>query len=311
MNDKHIQAVLAVLKEGSITGASRKLFVSQPALSQMIKNAEQNLGAPIFDRSSDPLTLTAAGRLYVDAARQVQTINRNLSSQIEELRQEEFGVIRLGLPLQQGMELLPKIYPPLRHRFPHVQLELLEQGSDIIEKSLLQGTIDIACLTTTPRREEFVYSLIHREELVLLANRKTALARRIAPGTPIDVKEAAGEEFVCIKKGHSVRTLQDSLFISREISPAIGLETDSIEVGKRVTAVAPVVMICPDSYTVRDRENDCGYCIYPLLGAENTRHFYACYKKGLYLPRYMRGFLEILEDLPRQNERRNSDGTSQ
>ena len=52
MNDKHIQAILAVLNEGSITGAARKLFVSQPALSQMIKNAENNLGSPIFNRTT-------------------------------------------------------------------------------------------------------------------------------------------------------------------------------------------------------------------------------------------------------------------
>ena len=59
MNDKHIQAILAVLNEGSITGAARKLFVSQPALSQMIKNAENNLGSPIFNRTTDPITLQA------------------------------------------------------------------------------------------------------------------------------------------------------------------------------------------------------------------------------------------------------------
>ena len=63
MNDKHIQAILTVLKEGSITAGAKKLFVSQPSLSQMIKNAEANLGAPIFDRSTDPITLTAAGEL--------------------------------------------------------------------------------------------------------------------------------------------------------------------------------------------------------------------------------------------------------
>ena len=300
MNDKHIQAILAVLKEGSITGASKKLFVSQPALSQMIKNAEANLGAPIFDRSTEPLTLTAAGQLYVNAARQVQTINFNLSKQIEELRQEEFGVIRLGLPIQRGMEILPKLYPRFRSRFPHVSLELLEQGSNNVEKSLLQGTIDIACLTTTPRQEELVYRLVQREELVLLANRETRLARTLPPGTPVDVTEAEGELFICIKKGHSVRTLQDSLFTSREFFPAIGLETDSIEVGKRVVAATRAVMICPDSYTVRDSANACGYFIYPLLGIENTRHFYACYRRDLYLPRYMREFLEILGDLTEQ-----------
>ena len=50
LNFKHINYVLTVLTEGSITAASKKLFVSQPALSQTIKLIEQDLGAPIFDR---------------------------------------------------------------------------------------------------------------------------------------------------------------------------------------------------------------------------------------------------------------------
>lgn len=62
MNFKHINYVLTVLTEGSITAASKKLFVSQPALSQTIKLIEHDLGAPIFDRSTDPISLTYAGR---------------------------------------------------------------------------------------------------------------------------------------------------------------------------------------------------------------------------------------------------------
>lgn len=69
MNFKHINYVLTVLTEGSITAASKKLFVSQPALSQTIKLIEQDLGAPIFDRSTDPISLTYAGQRYVEAAR--------------------------------------------------------------------------------------------------------------------------------------------------------------------------------------------------------------------------------------------------
>lgn len=68
MNEKHMQYVLTVLKEGSFTGAAKKLYVSQPSLSQIIKAAEANLGAPIFNRNTDPITLTPAGALYVKAA---------------------------------------------------------------------------------------------------------------------------------------------------------------------------------------------------------------------------------------------------
>lgn len=297
MNEKHMQYVLTVLKEGSFTNAAKKLYVSQPSLSQIIKTAESNLGAPIFDRSTDPITLTPAGQLYVEAARQVTTISTNLRKQVEELSKEEFGTIRLGISVQRGMELLPELYPRFKKRFPHVGLELHEQGSATMEKSVLEGEVGIALLTTFPRHEELVYDLIQKEQLVLIVNRECELAKRIAPGTPIDILEARDETFISSQSGHSVRTIQDSLFITRDMKPKIDLVTISIEVGKHVVAASPVVMACPDSYVETDNSPDSAYFSYPILGVENPRHFYACYRKDMYLTKYMKGFLEILHEI--------------
>lgn len=297
MNEKHMQYVLTVLKEGSFTNAAKKLYVSQPSLSQIIKTAESNLGAPIFDRSTDPITLTPAGQLYVEAARQVTTISTNLRKQVEELSKEGFGTIRLGISVQRGMELLPELYPRFKKRFPHVGLELHEQGSATMEKSVLEGEVGIALLTTFPRHEELVYDLIQEEKLVLIVNRECELAKRIAPGTPIDILEARDETFISSQSGHSVRTIQDSLFITRDMKPKIDLVTISIEVGKHVVAASPVVMACPDSYVETDNSPDSAYFSYPILGVENPRHFYACYRKDMYLTKYMKGFLEILHEI--------------
>ena len=297
MNEKHMQYVLTVLKEGSFTNAAKKLYVSQPSLSQIIKTAESNLGAPIFDRSTDPITLTPAGQLYVEAARQVTTISTNLRKQVEELSKEEFGTIRLGISVQRGMELLPELYPRFKKRFPPVGLELHEQGSATMEKSVLEGEVGIALLTTFPRHEELVYDLIQEEKLVLIVNRECELAKRIAPGTPIDILEARDETFISSQSGHSVRTIQDSLFITRDMKPKIDLVTISIEVGKHVVAASPVVMACPDSYVETDNSPDSAYFSYPILGVENPRHFYACYRKDMYLTKYMKGFLEILHEI--------------
>ena len=300
MNEKHMQYILTVLKEGSFTNAARKLYVSQPSLSQIIKAAEANLGAPIFNRNTDPVTLTPAGHLYVEAARQITTISTNLTKQVEELSKEEFGKIRLGISVQRGMEVLPFLYPRFKKRFPHVELELHEQGSATMEKSVLEGTVGIALLTTSPKYEALVYDLIQEERLVLLVNRECALAKRIAPGTPIDIKEAKDEVFVSSQHGHSVRTIQDSLFITRDIKPKIALETISIEIGKRVVAASPVVMACPDAYADMDSLDSSSLCCYPILGVENPRHFYACYRKDMYLTKYMKGFLELLHEMEAQ-----------
>ena len=55
LNLKHAQYMMTILQEGSITAAAKKLFISQPSLSQMVKLVETNLGTPVFNRATDPL----------------------------------------------------------------------------------------------------------------------------------------------------------------------------------------------------------------------------------------------------------------
>lgn len=296
MNEKHMQYVLTVLKEGSFTSAARKLYVSQPSLSQVIKAAETNLGAPIFNRNTDPISLTPAGELYVEAAGQISAISKNLEKRIEELSHEDIGRIRLGISVQRGMEILPAVYRRFHEKYPRVELDLFEQGSAFMEKTVLEGMVDIALLTTSPKHEGLVYKLIQEETLVLLVNKECALAKRIPPGTPIDISEAANEEFIAIRHGHSVRAIQDSLFITKDVHPKIVLETISIEVGKHVTALCPLVMACPDAYADTNNDENSPYFAYPILDVANPRHFYACYKRDAYLTKYMHGFLNLLKE---------------
>ena len=64
-----------------------------------------------------------------------------------------------------------------------------------MERSLIEGTIGIALLTTSPKYEELVYELIQHESMVLIVNKECELAKRILPGTPIVIKEAKDEIF--------------------------------------------------------------------------------------------------------------------
>ena len=68
MNTRHAQLVLAVVREGSFTAAAKSLFVTQPTLSQQIRQIEQQLGQPIFERSTTPVSLTPAGQTLLTGA---------------------------------------------------------------------------------------------------------------------------------------------------------------------------------------------------------------------------------------------------
>ena len=68
MNTRHAQLVLAVVREGSFTAAAKSLFVTQPTLSQQIRQIEQQLGQPIFERGTTPVSLTPAGQTLLTGA---------------------------------------------------------------------------------------------------------------------------------------------------------------------------------------------------------------------------------------------------
>lgn len=295
MNIKHANYVLTVLREGSFTAAAKKLYVSQPSLSQTIKQIENNLGTLIFDRSGDRLRLTYAGQKYVEAMQQVMMINTNLINEIEEMKQETHGRMRLGISVQRGMNLLPFVIPEFVERYPHVKIVLEEQGSDTLEKLVMEGVCDVALVTTSPKVNNLEYLLIEHEQLVLMCARTTALAERHREGTELDIFEAAGERFVSLRAGHSVRVTQDRLFALHHMDPEILLETNSLEAAKHIAARANAVMICPLVYIAHSKSLVELTKCFPIRSHGYERHFYLCYRKGLYFTKFMEDFVSIVK----------------
>lgn len=292
MNLKHVQYVLTILREGSITAASKKLYISQPALSQTLKQIEQDLGAPIFDRSTEPISLTFAGQQYVEAAQKVLDIDRNLRTRIAETKKEMHGRLCIGISMQRGLQLLPQVIPRFSKMYPHINIKLLEHGSATLERMTAEGQCDLALITTVAKPNKLRYVLIENEALVLMAARSTELAHRFGDGQPIEITEAAGEKFVSMSEGHSVRTIQNRLFERHNMAPRTLMETTNMEAGKHVAARADAVMLIPQVYVTPDLQ----YRVqcHPILNNDYERHFYLCYRQGMYLTRYMKDFVRIV-----------------
>lgn len=305
MNERQIKYMLTIFREGSISRAAEVLYVSQPSVSQMVRKVEEELRADLFVRHTNPLVLTPAGECYMQAARAIQSVQQNLDRQLEEIRLGTRGSIRLGMPLQRSLELLPDIFPRFHARYPAVNLKLTESGSDALETMLLNHQLDIACLTTSAKTNPLNYILVSREELVLLASKNTALAGRVEDGTPIDIREAEEEAFISLRSGHSTRITQDRLFADAHISPEILFETESVEVAKHAAGPCQAVFLCPKNYIDISPEVRKTCVVYPVVGVEQGRHFYICHRKDQYLTHYMVELIRLLKpdfELPRSEE---------
>ena len=284
--------IRTVAQEGNITAAAKKLYVSQPSLSQMVRQVESEYGVTLFDRTVSPLRLTYAGEKYLTAANVMLMANERLENELREIRQESSGLLRLGISVQRAIQILPVALPWFTMQFPKVSVDLREEGSARLEKLLEDGEIDLALAAIESVSPQLSYTLIEKEIVGVLAGRGAAIAQQLPPGTPISLSMIREDAFVSLKPGHSVRVVQDALFRAEGVRPQILLETDSLEVAKRVAIQAGACMLCSDIFV--DDYARRGGVFYPLMDYENKRHLYACWRKGEKLPRYAEGFVQIV-----------------
>lgn len=306
MNLKQAQYVKTIAECGSITAAAKKLFVSQPSLSQMLRQLEQETGLPIFDRSTSPMRLTYAGEKYLHAAERILAANAELDSQLREIRHEHAGRLRLGISVTRAMQVMPLVMPIFQQQYPNVSLQMTESGSANLEEMLRGGSIDLAFAALESTSPSLAYELLEQETIGVLAGRDAAVTRRNPNGTALPLEAFRRECFVSLTKGHSSRITQDKLFRKYGLTPSILLETDALEVGRRVALEAGACMLLPSIYID-------GYCyqrkgcFYPLADYENHRHFYACYRKDEFVPQYARDFIQITASALARHEAQRMD----
>ena len=75
MTTQQIQYIIAITEEGSFSAAAKKLVVTQPSISQLVKNIEYTIGAPLFDRTTQPIKLTPVGIAYYENIREFRSIS--------------------------------------------------------------------------------------------------------------------------------------------------------------------------------------------------------------------------------------------
>ena len=123
--------------------AAERLNMSQPPLTVAIRKLEEELGAPLFDRGARGVTLTPAGATSLEIARATLAQADRFKEAVREGAAGERGRLRVGFVGSATFELLPRIIPEYRHRYPAVELVLEEATSIDIARKLAAGELDV------------------------------------------------------------------------------------------------------------------------------------------------------------------------
>ena len=106
--------IAAVAELRSISKAAQKLYISQPALTRIVMNIEEELGTPLFNRAALPIQLTYAGERYLEEARRVLAIDSSLRRELQEISEMKRGLLKIGTNYAASNLWLPHILPVFR-----------------------------------------------------------------------------------------------------------------------------------------------------------------------------------------------------
>lgn len=308
MNDRQLKYILTIAKEGNITAAAQKLYISQPSLSYLLAYVEKELGVKLFDRNVSPLALTYAGEYYVEAAKKILGIQQELQSQIDDIQDYRKGRLIIGCSSRLSSLLFPAILPNFIKEHPRIKIKLFEEKVPVLEELLASGTLELAFTTANINNNILGRVPVYDEELILLTPSSftpTSVSERGKHSLPmIDLSQVGDHPFVLFKPRHQLRKEADKVFTDTGIRPNVILETDNWETCYCMAEEGIAFTVLPYSPLKKKNFSD-KVNLYRFGGNNSSRQLSIYYRKNTYHLKIINTFISftqsVLNDYPIEN----------
>lgn len=230
MELRHLRYFTAVAENGGFARAARLLHVAQSAISEQIRDLEEEVGVPLFDRTNRRVALTEHGTRFLEDARAVLAAAAKATANIQRSIRGEIGTLTVGFFVGGTGTFFPAIIKEFRRRFPDVQVSLVELAPGLHHRALQSGVIDVGFTRPTPAASTPAIRSEHfkTEPLYAVLPKSHPLAAR----DHIFIGELAGETFILNKPvdAHAVFDKVFALCADAGFSPRIG-STATVSLG--------------------------------------------------------------------------------
>ncbi|MCI8319085.1 MAG: LysR family transcriptional regulator [Lachnospiraceae bacterium] len=302
--------VYEVYKTKSFSKAAKNLYISQPALSAMIKKIEGKVGAPLFDRCTNPVQLTEYGKRYIKIAEKIMDLEDEFAYYTDNLDELKTGHLSIGSVSFFVSYILPGYISTFSSAYPNVKINLFESDSYKLEQKAASGELDLVIDNYQVDPKQYKTHTLTEEHLLLAvpasfhANRSATRYQlswedvknnvHLNPTRPgISLKKFANEPLLTLRQPNDTRKRMEAIYQNAGVkfSPILKLDQlltmyHMIEYGLGLSFVSDTLIKClPYNPNV----------IYYKLEDPNTvRYVTLYYKNSKYLTRSMQEFIKIV-----------------
>ena len=298
-----LEYIYAVHKAGSFSKAAENLYITQPALSMSVKKIESSLGMPLFDRSTRPLQLTEAGKIYVAMIENMIALEEDSTNRIHDIHELKTGSLCIGGSHYINAYILPDAIAAFSAKYPGISLELVEASSALLADMLTERLIDItfscrndliANFGHTPAFTDHILLAVSGEILDLpcaLSAHEVLDGRHLESGCPAIPKEAmASLEYILLSEGNNLHDRAMSIFEEAGIRPRVRLEISQLATSYHLARAKVGAAFISDRMIFPQEE---ALKFYRVDSAVTERQFYAVLPRREYTAKSVRAFIEI------------------
>lgn len=215
MDLRQMEYLLAVAEERHFTRAAELAGISQSGLSAAIRSLEDELGTPLFDRTTRRVELTDAGLALVPHARQMLAQASEARDAVVKTGREVTGTLRIGAEQCLGFIDVPALLERFHRRHPRVETHFIQAGSHELIGLTRSGDVDVAFVAAVRHLGALPHRTLGHESLVLLTHPEHPLVLETNSAAEVQWRALENEDFIDFANSWGVRALNDEAFTAR------------------------------------------------------------------------------------------------
>ncbi|MFF2529120.1 LysR family transcriptional regulator [Brevibacillus sp. DP1.3A] len=286
MDIKHLHYFVTVCDQLSYSKAAQKLHISQPSLSNAIKNLEQEVGSPLLERNTRKMELTDAGKILYQKSLLLLSQMNMLKKEMEEVKLTGSGDLIIGI-IESVKHWIPKVIRGYQGRFPSINIKLIEVLSGkAVKESLRKYHTHLLITNQFIDEEDIELFPLYDERLMLVLHKDHPLAQKES----VRLKDLASEPFIISTEGFQTREDILTAFSFEQVNPQIKFEIERFETALTLVRENLGVTIIPENYL--SGSTDASLVRKTIDSPALERTVYLAYMKNRYLSPAVQAFLE-------------------
>lgn len=285
MNTRHLQIFLTVCDTGNMTRAARQLYMTQPAVSQVISDLEKEYTVRLFERMNHRLYLTAGGLELRSYASHMLNLADQAKKHLAELGAA--GAIKVGASQTVGAYLLPAILHAYRNQMPAVEVYSLVDNTQVIEDQILDDQIDLGIVEGTIRSKYIKTEVLCTDDLTIICGPDHPYSRK----ETLEITDLAEQEFFIREQGSGTRELLIKILTDAGVAWKIAGVYNNTEAIKNAVSQSLMLAAVP-RISIEDEKQQGLVHELNIPGLNLRRLFHLAYHRQKYFTAAIQSFIE-------------------